>query len=118
MTHIFLLMFCVCVVEGLARSNFLSSLALILTVIKKISYLIPKNNVSDHWKEQAVVKYAIRLMGYSLRILLIFTLILSLSFVLTFLANDFLALLISPLGVIESASIALAYSYLRKFLSK
>jgi hypothetical protein len=118
MTQICLVIFSVFVVEGLLRSNFFSCLDSTLTVIKKITYLIPRNNVSDHWKEKAVLKYAFRLMGYSLRILFVFTLMLSLFFLLSFLSNDFLALLMSPLGVIETAMIAVGYTYLRKLVSR
>ena len=78
MIHLLLLLVCILSVEVFIRLNFLSYLDSILKVTKKVAYVIPNNNLSDHWKEKVIPAYALRIMKYSLQILLILLLILSL----------------------------------------
>ena len=118
MIHFVLLLVCVLSVEVFIRFNFLLILDSILKVIRKVTYLIPKNNISDHWKEKVVPAYTLRMMKYSLQILLILLLILSLFFVADYFFNDFLALTLSFFGIIESIVFAFGYVYLRKLFIK
>jgi hypothetical protein len=118
MIHLLLLLICVLSVEIFIRFNFLLTLDSILKVIRKVIYVIPENNISDHWKEKVIPAYALRMMKYSLQILLILLLILSLFFVADYFCNDFLALTLSLIGIIESMVFAFAYIYLRKSLIK
>ena len=78
MIHLLLLLVCVLSVEVFIRLNFLLHLDSILKVVKKVTYVIPLNNISDHWKEKIIPAYALRIMKYSLQILLILLLIISL----------------------------------------
>ena len=116
--HIVLLLVCIVSVEVFIRLNFLSLLDSILKVTKKVIYVISQNNISDHWKERAVPAYALRIMRYSLQILLILLLILSLFLIADFFFNDFLALTLSLIGIIESMVFAFGYVYLRKSVIK
>ena len=118
MIHFVLLLICVLSVEVFIRFNFLLILDSILKVTKKVIYVIPQNNISDHWKEKIVPAYALRMMKHSLQILLILLLILSLFFVADYFFNDFLALTLSLIGIIESMVFAFGYAYLRKSLIK
>ena len=118
MTHLLLLIVCILSVEVFIRLNFLSYLDSILKVTRKVTYVIPQNNISDHWKEKVVPAYALRMMKYSLQILLILLLILSLFLIADFFFNDFLALTLSLIGVLESIVFAFGYVYLRKPLIK
>jgi len=118
MTHLLLLIVCILSVEVFIRLNFLSYLDSILKVTRKVTYVIPQNNISDHWKEKVVPAYALRMMKYSLQILLILLLILSLFLIADFFFNDFLALTLSLIGIIESIVFAFGYVYLRKSLIK
>ena len=118
MIHFVLLLVCVLSVEVFTRSNFLLILDSILKVTKKVIYVIPQNNISDHWKEKVVPAYALRIMKYSLQILLIPLLILSLFFVADYFFNDFLALTLSFFGIIESMVFAFGCVYLRKLFNK
>lgn len=118
MIHFVLLLVCVLSVEVFIRFHFLSVLESILKVIRKVTHVIPQDNISDHWKEKVVPAYALRMMKYSLRILLILLLILSLFFVADYFFNDFLALTLSFFGIIESMVFAFGYVYLRKSLIK
>ena len=118
MTHILLLLVCISSVEVFIRLNFLSYLDLILKVIKRVTYVIPKSNISDHWKEKVIPAYALRMMKYSLRILLILLLIISLFFIADYFLNDFLAFTFSLIGITESMVFAFGYVYLRKLFIK
>ncbi len=118
MTHILLLLVCVLSVEVFIRFNFLSLLDSILKVTKKVIHVISQNNISDHWKEKVVPAYALRIMKYSLQILLILLLILSFFIVVDFFFNDFFALTLSLIGIVESIVFAFGYVYVRKLFIK
>jgi len=94
--------------------NFLSLLDSILKVTKKVTHVIPENNISDHWKEKVIPAYALRIMKYSLQILMILLLIISLFFITDFFFNRFLAFTLSLMGILESIVFAFGYVYLRK----
>lgn len=118
MIHLLLLLVCILSVEVFIRLNFLSHLDSILKVTKRVTYVIPNNNISDHWKEKVIPAYALRIMKYSLQILLILLLILSLFFVADYFFNDFLAFTFSLIGITESIVFAFGYVYLRKLFIK
>ena len=118
MIHLFLLLVCILSVEFFIRLNFLSYLDSILKVIRRVTYVVPKSNISDHWKEKVIPAYALRIMKYSLQILLILFLIISLFLIADFFFNDFLAFTFSWIGIIESMVFAFGYVYLRKSLIK
>ena len=90
MIHFLLLLVCILSVEVFIRFNFLSLLDSILKVTKKVTYVIPQNNISDNWKEKVIPAYALKIMKYSLQILLILLLIMSLFFIADYFFNDFL----------------------------
>jgi len=118
MIHLLLLLICILSVEVFIRLNFLSHLDSILKVTKKVTHVIPKSNISDHWKEKIIPAYALRIMKYSLQILLILLLIMTLFFIADYFFNDFLAFTFSLIGIIESMVFAFGYVYLRKLFLK
>lgn len=118
MIHFLLLLVCILSVEVFIRFNFLSLLGSILKVTKKVTYVIPNINISDHWKEKAIPAYALRIMKYSLQILLILLFIVSLFLIADYFFNDFLAFTFSLIGIIESMVFAFGYTYLRKLFIK
>ena len=118
MIHFLLSLLCILSVEVFIRLKFLSHLDSILKVTRKVTYVIPKNNISDHWKEKVIPVYALKIMKYSLQILLILLLIMSFFFIADFFLNNLLALTFSLIGVIESMVFAFGYVYLRKIFIK
>ena len=118
MIHFLLLLVCILSVEVFIRLKFLSHLDSILKVTQKVTYIIPKNNISDHWKEKVIPAYALRIMKYSLQILLILLLIMSLFFITDLFHNNFLTYTLSLIGIIESMVFAFGYVYLRKLFIK
>lgn len=118
MIHLFLLLVCILSVEVFIKLNFLSHLDSILKVTKKVTYVIPQSSISDHWKEKVIPIYALRIMKYSLQILMILLLILSFFFIADLFYNNFLAFTISLIGIIESMVFAFGYVFLRKLFIK
>jgi len=118
MFHLLLLLVCILSVEVFIRLNFLSHLDSILKVTKRVTYVIPQNNISDHWKEKVIPVYALRIMKYSLHILLILLFILSFFFIAGLCFNDFIALSLSIIGIVESMVFVTGYVYIRKSLIK
>ena len=118
MIHLLLLLVCILSIEVFIRLNFLSYLDSILKVTKRVTYTIPNIKISDHWKEKVIPLYALRIMKYSLQILLILFLILSFFFIADFFLNDFLIFTLSLIGIIESMVFAFGYVYLRKLFIK
>ena len=118
MVHLLLLIVCIVSIEVFIRLNFLSHLNSILKVTKRVTYVIPKNNISDHWKEKIIPAYALRIMKYSLQILLILLLIMSLFFITDLFYDNFLIFTLSFIGIIESMVFAFGYVYLRTLCIK
>ena len=118
MSHLVLLLVCILSVEVFIQFNFLSAIDAIAKVTKKVAYIIPNQNISDHWKEKVIPVYAFRIMKYSLQILLILFLILSFFFIADFFLNNFLAFTLSLIGILESMVFAFGYIYLRKSIIK
>tara|TARA_A100001011_G_scaffold331510_1_gene357976 strand:+ start:117 stop:473 length:357 start_codon:yes stop_codon:yes gene_type:complete len=118
MIHFLLLLVCIISVEFFLRLNFLSHFDSILKVTKKITYIIPQNSISDHWKEKVIPAYALRIMKHSLQILLILLLIISLFFITDLFHNNFFVFTSSLIGIIESLVFALGYALLRKSFIK
>ena len=114
MNHLVLLLICILSVEVFIRFNFLLLLDSILTVTKKVTYIIPKEKISDHWKEKAIPAYALKIMKFSIQILLILLCILSFFFIADIFLSGFLIYTFSFIGIIESMVFAFGYVYLRK----
>ena len=118
MNHLVLLLICILSVEVFIRFNFLLLLDSILKVTKKVTYIIPKENISDHWKEKAIPAYALKIMKFSIQILLILLCILSFFFIADIFLSGFLIYTLSFIGIIESMVFAFGYVYLRKSVIK
>lgn len=118
MIHFLLVLVCIISVEVFIRLKFISHLDSIMKVTKKVAYVIPQNNVSDHWKEKVIPAYSLRIMKYSLQILMILMLIFSIFFIGDFFFKDFLKYTLSLIGLIESMLFAFGYVYLRKLFLK
>ena len=89
-----------------------------LKITKKVTYVIPQKRISDHWKEKVVSAYALRMMKYSLQILLILLLILSFFIVGDIFLNNFLLSTLSLTGIIETIAFAFGYVNFRKLFIK
>ena len=118
MSHLLLLLVCIVSVEVFIRLNFLSLLDSILKVTRKVIHVIPEDSISDHWKEKVIPAYALRIMKYSLQILLILFLILFFFFIADFFLNDFLRFTLALIGIIESMVYSFGYVYLRRSFIK
>lgn len=116
MNQLILLTLCVLSIELFVRSHVLLVLDSVLRVAKKAVVILPKKNISDHWKEKAVPAYAFMLMKYSLKLLLIIICIISLFFIANYFQDGFLIFVFTFMGVIESICFSIAYIFLRRFI--
>ena len=118
MNHFLLMLICIFSIEIFYFFNFSKRVISILSFSKKVTSVITSNKISDHWKEKVIPVYALRIMKYSLQILLILLLIISLFFITDFFLTNFLAFALSLNGIIESMVFAFGYVYIRKFFIK
>ena len=118
MSHLVLSVVCILSVEVFIQFNFLSALDAIVKVTKKVACIVPNQNISDRWKEKIVPAYALKIMKFSLQILLILLLILSFFIFADYLLKGFLAFTLSFIGIMESMVFAFGYVYLRRVLNK
>lgn len=118
MVHLILLLVCIASIEVFIRTNFLSFFHSILKVSKKVTFVIPQDKISDHWKEKVIPVYALRIMKYSLKILFTILMIISLFLVTDFFFKGFFELALSLIGILESLVFAFGYVQLRKLIYK
>ena len=113
MNHFVLLILCFLSVEIFIRSNYIVLINSIIKVGKKASHTISNKNISDHWKENILPKYSIKMMKSSLKMLLIFLLIISLFLIADKFFIGFLEFTFSINGILESIFITFSYTYIR-----
>ena len=118
MLHILILLVCILSIEIFIRLNFLYFLDSLLKVTIKVTHVIPTGNISDHWKEKVIPKYALIIMMRSIQMLLILLLIIFLFFIVDYIKNDFIKFSLSLVGIIDSICFAFGYVYLRKSFAK
>ena len=75
MNHFILFIICFLSIELFIKLNFSGLVFALLNLMKKVVHIISNKYISDHWKESIVPKYSIKMMILSLRILLIFSII-------------------------------------------
>ena len=111
-------MICFFSIEIFIRSNYITLIKSLTKVSKKAIYIILNKNISDHWKENIIPKYAMQMMSYSLQMILILFLIVFIFFIAENFFNGFLDLTISLNGIIEAILFAFIYAYIRKLIFK
>ena len=116
MNHLILFISCLFSVEILIRSNYISLVNLTINVSKKAIHTISNQNISDHWKENIIPKYSFKMMKYSLQMLIIIFLIISIFVIANNFFGGFLAFTFSWNGIIESILITFIYAYIRKLI--
>jgi len=116
--HFALLLICVLSIEALVYFNFFSLLKSILQVTKRVRHILPNKNISDHWKEVVIPAYALKIMKYSMKILLVLLCVVSLFLAADILITGFLKFTVSLIGVIESIVFAFIYFYIKNLVMK
>ena len=111
--YLYLVIACVLCIELFLRLKFISYVNSILKNTNKVFHIIISSNISDHWKEKMVPKYAFILLKNSLLILGILFLIILVFSAFIVLSSKFLTLILSVTGVATSIVISLTYLKLR-----
>ena len=118
MYQLILLIICLLSVEIFIRSNYLVLVNSIIKVSKKAISTILNKNISDHWKENIIPKYSLQMMKYSLHMLIVLFLIISIFLLIENIFSGFLSFIFSINGIIESLLITFSYAYFRKLIFK
>ena len=118
MNHLILLVICLISVEIFINSNYLSLVSSLINVSKKAIYIIFNKKISDHWKENIIPKYSLKMMNYSMQMLLILFLIIFIFVIADNLFSGFLIFIFSWNGIIESILLAFSCAYIRKLIIK
>ena len=118
MNHIILFIICALCVEIFINCKFIYVLNSILNITRKVTKIIPQQNISDHWKERAIPAYALKIMTSSLQIFLILLVMIILFIVADYMFEGFVMHALTLFGIMESIIFAFVYFFLRKFLFK
>lgn len=118
MNHLLIFVSCILSFEILFQLNYISLVFSIIKLIKKSTYIILNQNISDHWKEYVIPKYSLTLMGYSFQISLITLFILFILFIGDNLSRGFFRFILSPIGLMEAIFFSFLYFYFRKSFKK
>ena len=116
MNHLILFVICFLSVEIFIRSNYVPLINSTINVSKKAISTILNKNISDHWKENIIPKYSLKMMNYSMQMLLILFLIIFIFVIADNLFSGFLIFIFSWNGIIESILLAFSYAYIRKLI--
>ncbi len=106
----------IAVIELVFRTNFFSSLNLILNCSKKSYHLMLSSKISDHWKEKLLPYYSVMILKSSLKMLTILILIVFLGFLVDYLFKGFIDYLFSFIGFSLSLLLSISYFRLRRVL--
>ena len=118
MNHLILLGLCLLSVEIINRSNYFKLISSLIELTKKAIYIISNKNISDHWKENVITKYSMKMIQLSLQMTLIFFFISFIFMIVDKYFNGFLEFTFSWSGIIESIIFAFVYVYFRKLIIK
>jgi len=118
MNHFLLLSLCILSIEVIIFFNFIFVLESIINFTKKVTFVIPSKNISDHWKEKVIPIYALMLMKLSLKILLILFCIVCFFILTQYVFSNFFVFMFSFIGIIESIFFGFGYIFLRKLIVK
>ena len=116
--HFILLPGSIISIELLLRLNFISHLNVMLSITKRIAYIVPNRKISDHWKEKIIPIYAFKIIRASVQILFISICIAAFFLISNILFDDFLKSATSMTGLIESSFFLISFFHLRKLVAK
>lgn len=112
--QIIVFIFSIFLIEIIQYSKIILLIINNLKYYNKIFKIIISTKISDYRKERVLLKYSIKILFSSMKILFIIILIIIFFFILNFIHNDFKIFAFSLLGSLEITFIACIYYYLRK----
>ena len=114
MKYFILLAICFLSVEIIIRSKYFYLISSTIKLVKKTIYVILSENISDHWKENIIPKYSLKIMNFSLKNLLTLLTITSIFLFLEIIFNGFLKFIFSFSRIVISILSTIIYVYFRK----
>ena len=118
MNHLVLFFACFISIEIFFRSEFLQYATSIIKISKKVLSILPSKKISDHWKEKAILFYALGMMRSSLIIALTLLCMASIFLIINTILKGFIDFSLSSQGILESILFAFVYIKLRMVVLK
>ena len=118
MNHFILLALCFLAVEILIRSNCLALISSIIKLSRKSIFIILNKNISDHWKENILPAYSLKMIKASIQMLLMFILISGIFYTIGNFFSGFFAFVFSLNGFIESTLFIYSFIFFRKLFAR
>lgn len=116
MLHLILGLVCILTFELFLRFDLQNLLIAYFKTIRKIVHILFEKKISDHWKQMVIPSYALKLMKFSMKILLLFIWIIFFIFLIDLYQTNFLQFLFSLNGILESMIFLFVYSRFRGLL--
>jgi thiosulfate reductase cytochrome b subunit len=111
--HFLLFLGCVASIEIFLNLNFINSFKKIISIARKVFLVMVDKGMSDNKKEKVIPVFAFQLMKYSLIILLILLMVISVFLGISFLEPELIPYLFSFTGILESMLFAFIYFKVR-----
>lgn len=115
--HLGLFIFVVISYETFKFFNLKNLLGKNFIIFKKILKLLQYKNVSDNWKEKALLNYSKFLFISSFKIIFIIGIIFSVAFIIYKIEKNFYFYILSFMGLFETTILFIIYFYLRKIIN-
>ncbi len=112
--QILLVFSCAIIYEFIQLVKFSNIVKSNLKIYQKILKLFQYKNLSDFRKEKLILNYSKTLLLISIKIIVILISIVAFIFILNFLSNSYLNLVLSLFGIIELSVFFLIYHLIRK----
>lgn len=82
----------------------------------KANKLIINKKISDHWKEKIIPVYSLKMMQGSISLLIVFSIIIFLFYLIGIIFSSFFEFVISLKGIVTSLLFGFCYLYLKNIL--
>ena len=118
MSQLYFLGASIFIAEVFIRSNYLHLLRCLAHTTNKSLHLLSSSRISDHWKEQMIPFYSLKIMSCSVFILLELSPLALFLAVLGIFSSDFASQIFSFSGLLKSGLIGSLYILLRRTIVK
>ena len=118
MNHCILLFVCILSIELFIRSNYIALITSTIKLARKSTYVILNKNISDHWKENIILAYSLKMMKSSIQMLLVLLLIVFIFIIADHFFSGLITFILSSTGILESILFAFGYAYIREVIIK
>jgi len=114
--HLVLFILCVISIELIINFRYFALIISIIKLSNKSSSLIFNKQISDFNKEKLIRKFSLKILNYSIKIILIISTIILFFYLADILFIKFINFVFSFLGLFELIIFSIVYLYLRRLI--